>query len=187
MDVKRIFRAFENFGQDGITSQSLEGDLTAKITASLHLSENGAVSPASLVSNIDFSLKNGALIDYEPVKKMQRSIFKKRDFSNIRFAELKDRLEVKNREIKINRMEIQSSVLTMFVEGVYSQRGNTDLSIQVPFNNFKKRDSTYNPENFGVDKKGGRSIYIRGRPGEDGDVQFVLDLFNRYNKEKNNK
>ena len=184
VDVSRLFKAFDNFGQDGITDQNLEGMLTAKINASLQLNENGKVNPSSLVSTVDFSLKNGALNNYEPVKKLQRFIFKKRDFDNIRFAELKNRLDIKDREIKINRMEIQSSVLSMFVEGLYSQKGNTDISIQVPLNNLKKRDSTYNPENIGIDKKGGKSVFIRGRPGEDGTIKFKLDLFNKFNKDK---
>lgn len=184
VDVSRLFRAFENFGQDGITDQNLEGKMTAKINASLQLTETGKVIPSSLVSTVDFSLKDGALNNYEPVKKIQNFIFKKRDFDNIRFAELKDRLDIKDREIKINRMEIQSSVLSMFVEGVYSLKGNTDISIQVPLNNLKKRDSTYNPENAGIDKKGGKSVFIRGRPGEDGTVKFKLDLLNKFNKNK---
>ena len=63
-------------------------------------------------------------------------------------------------------------------------KGNTDLSIQVPLSNLKKRDEDYNPENIGTDKKGGKSIFIRGRPGSDGNVNFKLDLFNKYKKEK---
>ncbi|MEO8771652.1 MAG: AsmA-like C-terminal region-containing protein [Ferruginibacter sp.] len=184
VDVSKLFKAFDNFGQDGIKDQNLEGMLTAKINASLLLNENGKVNPSSLVSTVDFSLKNGALNNYEPVKKLQRVIFKKRDFDNIRFAELKDRLDIKNGEITINRMEIQSSVLSMFVEGLYSQKGNTDISIQVPLNNLKKRDSTYNPENLGTDKKGGKSVFLRGRPGEDGTIKFKIDLFNKFNKGK---
>ena len=184
VDVQKLFRAFNNFGQEGITAESLEGKLTADVVGKMRLSQDGAVIPSSVVSTINFSLKEGALINYEPVKKMQRSIFKNRDFGNIRFAELKDKLEVKDREIKINRMEIQSSVLTMFVEGIYSQKGNSDLSIQVPISNLKKRDSTYVPTNLGTDKKGGRSIFIRGRPDTDGTIKFSLDLLNKYQKSK---
>jgi len=81
-------------------------------------------------------------------------------------------------------MEIQSTVLSFFVEGIYSMKGNTDISIQVPFNNLKKRGPDYNPENIGTDKKPKKSIYIRGRPGSDGNINFKLDLFNRYKKDK---
>ena len=184
VDVSKLFDAFNNFGQDGITSESLEGKLSAKVNVSLDVDDNGKVIPSSVESIVDFSLKNGALINYEPVKKLQNFLFKNRDFDNIRFAELKDKLEIKNQEIRINRMEIQSSVMSMFVEGIYSNKGSTDMSIQVPFNNIKKRGADFNPENIGADKKGGHGIFIRGRPGPDGNIKFKLDLFNKFKKEK---
>lgn len=184
VDVKKVFAGFNNFGQDGLTAQSLEGKLTANIAASMNINNEGSVIPSSIVSQVDFSLKDGALNNYEPIKKMQKFIFKKRDFDNIRFAELKDRLEISNQEVKINRMEIQSTVVSLFVEGIYSKKGNTDLSIQIPLSNLKKRDDDYNPENIGVDKKGGRSIFLRGKPGADGNIKFTLDLFKKYDKDK---
>ncbi|MEO6583211.1 MAG: AsmA-like C-terminal region-containing protein, partial [Ferruginibacter sp.] len=184
VDVSRMLQAFDNFGQDAITSQNLEGKFTTKVNASMLIDGNGKVVPNSIASVINFSLKNGALNNYEPVKKIQRFVFKNRDFENIRFAELKNTMVVKNQEITINRMEIQSSVLSMYVEGLYSRRGNTDMSIQVPLSNLKKRSEDFNPENLGSQKKGGGSIYIRGRPGPDGNIKFKLDLFNKFNKEK---
>lgn len=184
VDVKRIFAAFENFGQDGIKGENLEGNLTAKVNTSVTINDAAGVLPSSAVGSVDFSLKNGALNNYEPIKKIQNFIFKKRDFDNIRFAELKDKLEIKGDEIKINRMEIQSSVLSLFVEGIYSKKGNTDISIQVPLSNLNKRAEDYNPENLGAAKSGGKSIFLRGRPGPDGKIGFKLDLFNKFGKEK---
>lgn len=184
VNVKEVFTAFDNFGQDGVTDKSLEGKLTAKADASMSIDDAGTIVPSSIVSTVDFSLKDGALINYEPIKKIQRFIFKNRDFDNIRFAELKNRLEIANQEVKINRMEIQSTVLSMFVEGLFSNKGNTDMSIQVPLNNLKKRADDYNPENIGTDKKAGNSIFIRGRPGDDGTIKFKIDLFNKYEKAK---
>lgn len=189
VDVSRMLRAFDNFGQDAISAENLEGKFSTKVKASLTLDSKGKVLPASIASVVDFSLKNGALNNYEPIKKVQQFVFKNRDFENIRFAELKNRIEVKGGEMKINRMEIQSSVLTMYVEGLYSKKGGTDVSIQVPLSNLKKRSADFNPLNLGADKKGGGSIHIRGRPGPDGNVKFKLDLFNKFDKEKekNNK
>ena len=184
VNVSKVFADFDNFGQDGLTAQSLEGRLTANIEASMNMANDGHVIPASVVSRVDFSLQDGALNNYEPIKKLQKFIFKNRNFDNIRFAELKDRLEISNQEVKINRMEIQSTVMSIFVEGVYSKKGSTDLSIQVPLSNLKKRDDDYNPENIGVNKKGGGSIFIRGRPGDDGNIKFKLDLFKKYQKDK---
>ena len=150
----------------------MEGKLTATVNAVLTLDDEGKAYPNSVASTIDFSLKNGALNNFEPVKKLQSVIFKNRNFDNIRFAELKDRLEIANQEIKINRMEIESNVLSMYVEGIYSMKGNTDMSIQIPLSNLKKRNADYIPENKGTDKKGGTSIFLRGQPGADGTIQF---------------
>jgi hypothetical protein len=184
VNVSKVFADFNNFGQDGLTAQSIEGKLSANINASMELDTEGHVIPSTVVSQVDFYLADGALNNYEPIKKLQKFIFKKRNFDNIRFAPLKSRLDISNQEIKINRMEIQSTVMSLFVEGIYNQKGTTDLSIQVPLSNLKKRDEDYNPENIGVHKKVGGSIFLRGKPGEDGNIKFKLDLFNKYDKEK---
>ena len=184
VNVQKVLFAFNNFNQDAITDKNLEGILTANANVNIDINDNGQVLPASSMGVVDFSLKKGALNNFEPIKKIQNIIFKKRDFDNVQFAELKNKLEINKGEIKINRMEVQSSVISFFVEGLYSPRGNTDISIQVPFSNLKKRADDYKPENMGVDKNGGRAIFLRGKPGSDGNIQFKLDLFKRFQKEK---
>ena len=185
VDVSSVLTAFDNFGQDGLTAKNIDGKLTAKLKSNLLLTDAGKVLPETINSDVSFSLKNGSLKDFEPIKKIQDFVFKKRDFDNIRFAELKNNLTIRNRDITINRMEIQSSVLSLFVEGIYSMKGNTDISIQVPLKNLKKRKEDYKPENIGVDAKTGASIFLRGRPGNDGNIKFSLDLFKKFYKEKN--
>jgi hypothetical protein len=180
VDIKKIMYSFGNFGQTGIESNNLTGKLTADATLAMQLNRQ-LVQPENMTGGVNFSLKNGSLINYEPMQKMQ-SFFKHRDFSNIRFAELKDRLDFNNKEIVINRMEIQSTVLTLFVEGVYSLKGNTDISIQFPLSNIKRRDSTYIPQNVGNDAKAGMSIYLRGKPGSDGKIQFKPDVLAKFRK-----
>ena len=41
VDVSKVLTAFNNFGQDGITAESLQGNLTAKIDASLDVNDEG--------------------------------------------------------------------------------------------------------------------------------------------------
>ena len=74
VDVTKVFTAFNNFGQDGITAESLQGKLTANIDASLDLTSEGKADPASIESIVDFSLKDGVLNNYEPVKKLQKKV-----------------------------------------------------------------------------------------------------------------
>ncbi len=187
-DVSKIMYAFNDFGQDGVSFKNLEGVLSSNVDITMDIDRNLSASPSNMNGNIYFTLKNGALIDYEPIKKLQTFLFKNRDFENIRFAELKDHFEVKGKDIIMNRMEIQSTVLTLFVKGIFSMEpGKTDVSIQVPLSNLKKRDADYIPKNKGADEKAGASVYVRGRPGDDGNIKFKLDLFKKFRKDDSKK
>jgi hypothetical protein len=182
VEINKVLYAFNNFGQDALMSDNIRGRLSSNVVVSMLIHRQLSSSPTELEGLVDFSLKNGELIDFQPLKKLQVFLFKNRDFENIKFAELKNRFEIKDREIKINRMEIQSTALSLFVQGVYSLKGNTDISIQVPLSNLKKRGDEYKPENIGADAKAGPSVFVRGTPGEDGNIKFKLDVFNKIRK-----
>lgn len=181
VDINKVMYAFNNFGQNGIESENLRGKISSQADIKMDIDRN-LETPSNINGYVDFSLKKGALLHYEPLQKLQNVVFKKRNFDEIYFAELKDRFDIQNRDIKINRMEIQSTALTLFIEGVYSLQGNTDISVQVPLSNLKKRDADYKLENKGADSKAGASIYVRGQPGADGNIQFKLDLFKKFRK-----
>ena len=178
VDIEKVFTAFNNFGQDGIMDKNLRGNLTTKINLVASITDKAEILQNSLKGVIQISVKNGRLIAFEPVQKISERAFKNRDFSDIRFAELKDKLEVDGSQIKINRMEIQSTVLTMFVEGIYDVKKGTDLSIQVPLSNLKKRDEDEELINKGVESKTGVSLRLRAKTGEDGKAKISWDPFN---------
>ncbi len=106
-------------------------------------------------------------------------IFKNRNLDDIQFAELKDSFELKGDEIYIHKMEIESSALTAFVEGIYSFGDNTNISIQVPLSNLKKRGDDYEVKNRGARRKAGASVYLRGKSDGNGGVKIGLDLFKK--------
>ena len=133
-----------------------------------------------MLGNLQFSLKKGALVGFKPLEDIQKIIFKNRDLSNIEFAELKNNLQLKGDDVYIPRMEIESSAFTLFMEGIYSFGNNTDISIQVPLSNLKKRDDGYVVKNRGTDRKVGASVYLRAKGQEDGSVKIGLDLFKKF-------
>lgn len=179
VDVTKVFTAFNNFGQDGITDENLRGRLTATINGTGIITNNAEIVPQSIKGIVDFSLKNGELINFEPVQNISKTAFKNRDFSDVRFAELKERLDINGSQIKVNRMEIQSSVLTMFVEGIYDIKKGTDLSIQIPLSNLKKKDADAELVNKGVASKTGVSLRLRAKTGKNGKAAISWDPFKK--------
>lgn len=185
VDVRRAFYAFDNFGQHGITSANLRGRLSAHASLRLTLDGRGDIVANTMNGLVYFSLKDGELVKFEPLENIKNFIFRDKDLSHVQFAELTDSLIIKDSEIRIRRMEIHSSIMTLYVEGLYSLRGNTDISIQIPLHNFVSAEEK-NPRNKGAHAKMGASIHLRARPDLKGNVKISLDLFKKYRKAHKN-
>ncbi len=180
INISKLFNSFNNFGLDDISSKNIKGVLNTTIHLTGIMDNNATLVPSSMNGTIDLSLKKGELIDFEPLQKMSVFLLKKRDFSNLEFAELKNRFQLQGQSILINSMEVQSTALSMYVEGLYDMKGDsTDLVIQVPLSNLKKRKPDYVPENKGLDAKRGVSLYVRAKSGKGDDIDFSFGLFKK--------
>jgi hypothetical protein len=181
INVSKIFEAFNNFGLKSPTDKNIAGTLTADVTMDGGVTTNAQLIPGELKGFVKFNLQNGQLINFEPVQKISQTVFKSRNFSDIQFADLHDLLEINGRSITVNRMEIRSSVLTMFVEGIYNMKTGPDLSIQVPLSNMKaNKDSVLS--NKGIFSKTGPSARLRAKWGDDGKIKISWDPFNKSGK-----
>jgi AsmA-like C-terminal region len=179
VDINKVFTAFNNFGQQAILDKNLKGKLDADIRLSGLITDKAAAISNSLKGFIDFSISNGELIAFEPVEKISEFAFKNRDFSDIHFAVLKDKLDLNGSEIKVNRMEIHSTVLTMFVEGTYVIGKGTDMSLQIPLSNIKDPKPETGLKNKGVSSKTGISVHLRAKTGPDGKLIISWDPFKK--------
>ncbi len=184
IDVKKLFYGFNNFGQTSITSANLNGIMDSKASLHATMDEKGKLVPSTINGQLYFSLKNAALINHEPLQHIQKYVFKNRDLKHLEFAELEDTFDIKNGDIYIHRMPIQSSAITMYIEGIYSFADRTDISIQVPLStlvdkpgdDFKKIDQKKSD-------RPGPSIYIRAKDNN-GQMKFGIDVFRKLHDKK---
>lgn len=185
LDIGKAFYAFNNFGLSSLNSKNLEGKLSSNINLSAALLDKAELVPSSLKGSISLSLKDGALNNFEPLEKMSVFLLKNRDFSHVNFSEIKNTFDFDGRMVNINRMEIQSTVLSLFMEGLYDMAGkSTDLVIQVPLSNLKKHKADYIPENKGVNSKTGASIFVNAKGNDKGDIDFSYSLFKKKKDKK---
>ncbi len=183
-DMKILLKSFDNFSQKSITSDNLSGKVSTKVRLKGTVDEQFKLKLATLSGNIDLNINKGNLKNFEPLENMSNFLFKNRDFSNVDFAEIKTSMDIRGPSVTIHRMEIQSSVIFLFVEGVYSMAGETDMSIQVPLKNMKKRKNDVKPENVGIDAKVGPSIFLRVHNNKDGKMVFSYDPLKKLKKKK---
>jgi len=184
INVSSLFYIFNNFGLTSLTDKNIIGNLTANINMQGSLTPNAQLITDGFKSSIQFNLKNGQLLNFPPFEQIHKKILKKRNLSDVRFADLYDSIEIRGENITINRMEIRSSVLTMFVNGIYNIKTGPDMSIQVPLSNLKaNKDSVI--VNKGTQRSPGISVRLRLRRGSDGKLDVSWDPFDKANKEMN--
>ncbi len=181
-DITKFFSSFDNFAQKTIQSDNLSGKVFTKVNLTAKIDDKFNILMPSLEGEVDFKLREGELKDFEPLQKMSNFLLKKRDFTDVQFAEIKGIFHISGQYLDISRVEVESSVLSLFVEGRYSLGDSTDLSIQVPLSNLKKRDKYYKPQNVGVDAKVGPSVFLRAHQNQEGKMVIVYNIFKRFKK-----
>jgi len=177
--IKELFQSFDNFHQKSITDKNLEGTMTFDTRFRLKLNDDFNVLLPTLAGDVNMVVRNGRLINVEAIHNMSNFLFRRRDFDDVRFAQINGKCKVTHRYLQISRMEIQSSVLSLFLEGKYSLDNDTDLSIQVPLSNLKKRNKDFVPKNVGVDAKVGPSVFLTAKGTSDGKTDIAYEGLRR--------
>jgi hypothetical protein len=174
MDIPALFTAFNNFGQDAVTNKNLKGRLSAVIHYNTSVTDKAELVTQDSDGSIEFLLEGGELNNFEPLKEVANKAFKKQDFSQIRFADLRNRLDLKGTTFVINSMDIRSTALNFTVEGVYDYKKGTDMFIKLPFRNLLKSQS-----NTDISANGraahGPSLRLRAKTGDDGKLNISWD------------
>ena len=174
VNVKKLFHSFGNFGQTAILEENIEGVISAKINATGGIKYTGDIVPNSLNGKVQFTLKEGRLINFEPLGTIGKIIFFNRDLSNIKVETLSNTLDVANSNIVINPMLIQTNVINIFTEGVYGIPTGTDILIQVPLRNPRKDLNKNNEKMTEKDLKKGVVINLRATDENTGKVKIKL-------------
>ena len=205
--INDFLDAFENFGQTTISSKNIKGRFFAKAKISGNIKDNGDLVSRSLHGSLNFNLKDGALVNFEPLLNVGKFIFRKRRLEYITFSDLENTLDVKGDKIYIHPMLIESSALNAKVEGVYAIGPGTDILVDVPLRNPKKDELVWDDSLKAERQMKGLVLHLRAVDGEDGKVKIKwnrkekqerqeqrqaekaekkkLRLFKRKNKESN--
>lgn len=181
VDIRKLFYAFENFGQSGISYQNLKGNFFSDINVSGSLKDNGDVVPGSIYGTVAFELRNAALLNFEPMEKIGDFAFPRRNFSNITITHLKNTLDIKGDKIVIRPMLIRSSVLNVFVEGTYGISSGTDIALRVPLRNPEKDKDLSTAEK---NERTARGLVLNLRAVEDENGKVKIKLGKGGNGEK---
>ena len=159
INVRQLFYEFENFGQTTMRHKHLRGKTTADVY--LRSEWDTYLNPIAenLYAFLDMKINDGELIEFEPMLLMSDYISVD-ELKRIRFSNLENQIEVKNRSVEIPFMEIHSSAMDIAGSGTHFFDNTLDYEIEFSLNeiigkrwrkNNKKQSSEFGKiENDGV-------------------------------------
>jgi hypothetical protein len=161
VDVTELFRQFENFGQTAIVSDNLKGRLHVEASFNTKLDDRMNIAPETMFADVRLRLRNGHLLNFEPVQNLTSFLFKNRDFNDVAFSELNEAFLLRGPLLEISELEIASSLLNLYVvNGVYNFSGPSLINLLVPWNNLRKRDAGIIPSNTGVSAESAKGVKL---------------------------
>lgn len=174
VDIRQFFEAFDNFGVEAMKAGNLRGNLSSKASLSGSITDAGAMVPKSIYGNVNFKINKGALVDFDPVRKIGKFAFPFRDMNNIVFTNLTGNFDVKGDKVTIAPMQINSSVLNMDVAGVYAFNKGTNIYIDVPLRDPKRDKDITDDEELAKRRNKGIVVHLIAADGDDGKVGIKL-------------
>ncbi len=172
--INPFFKAFNNFGMESLTAENLSGALSSSVKLTGVVSDKGILVPSSMNGKVDFNLDKGRLLHFSTLKSIGKFAFPFRNLDTISFYRLKGQFDIAGEKVNVRPMQINSSLLNMDVEGVYSFGKGTKLYIAVPLRNPEKDKNITDKEELARRRNRGIVIHLIAQDGKDGKVSIGL-------------
>ncbi len=189
VDVKKSFISFNNFGQNFLKAENIAGSLSGTIT--LLLPADSLLNPLmkSLVAEGKYSLSDGALINFDPVKALSKFISLS-ELENIKFDRLDNDFFIRNNYFYIPVMQIRSSAVDLAVNGKHSFDNAYEYHVEMLLSEIlsrkarKNRKASSEFEEIEDDGLGRTRVFLK-LVGKGEDVEVSYDMKAAGSKIKN--
>lgn len=181
IDIQQSFMLFDNFGQSYLTQNNIKGNATVLADFQTTLASDLSVLPNSIKSDLQVNIENGELNDVESFQyliayikgnKWIAPLVKEDEFAeklrHIKFSTLQNSIHIENSIITFPLMDIESSAMSITMEGTHSFDNVLDYRI-----GFDLKEMLLKASSTAGDKSG-RQIYLYMR-GPIDNLEFGLD------------
>lgn len=127
VNIKKLFKTFDNFGQQTLLSENISGLVDANVRYYSEWSSTFDFSSKSLKVESDISIKNGVLSNFQPLESLSKYI-ELEELKNVRFKKLNNTILIEDETVYIPRFNVSSSALNLSLEG--SHRFNQQINYQ---------------------------------------------------------
>ncbi len=180
VDIHKLFYQMGNFGQESIVADNIFGTVTSDFQFSAQWSPTLEVDWSTLETTANLKVENGALVEYEPMLALSRFLRVEGDLNHVTFSTLENQIRIKNRNIIIPDMEINSSALNLKLSGEHSFENEINYRMQILLSEIlarKARDRRNPQEQYGdiIDDGLGRTTLFLLVTGTTDNPDFSYD------------
>lgn len=130
IDINKAFTAFNNFGQDFIVSDNLQGKLTGTVTLLAPLDGNYRIFRKALVAEAHLVINQGKLVSFAPAESLS-SYLDLDELKNISFSRMENDLFINTGTVSIPKMLINSSAVNFTVYGTHGFEGDYTYHVRL--------------------------------------------------------
>ena len=157
--IEQLLSTFENFGYKKLDKPTeIHGIINLNADFSGEIDDNEGVNYDSLKADVKFDIEQLNVNDFQPIVDAGNKVFRKQRFEEIKFANIKSNLLLKDNIITIPSTNVQSTAFDFFIEGKLDNTSHTDLWISIPLSNLKRRDLTEAPNRKNFLESGKKNI-----------------------------
>jgi len=165
INMNKLFYSFNNFGQSFISNQNLEGNLTGDIFFSSEFSDKIEVYRKTVSSESDIIITNGELNNFEPLTGLSKFVDID-ELEKVKFSTLKNTITIKNEQVNIPQMDIESSALNITASGVHQFNGEYEYHVNLLLSDLlsgkmkKRKKKEKENENIEEDSQGRMRLFL---------------------------
>ena len=138
VDIRKLFKSFNNFGQQSLMAENISGNATAFVRYSSIWTKKLSVVPQSIEAEIDLNIQNGVLENYQPLEALSRFIALE-ELNRVKFKELKNQILIKNETVFIPNFDVFSSALDVTIAGTHTFDNTIDYHFTLFLNQLLNR------------------------------------------------
>jgi hypothetical protein len=161
INIQSLFKSCNNFGQQEITHQHLKGTLNGTVDVVSVWSNNLDCDLNKLYALGKLKIAKGELNGYKPIEVLAKYA-DINELRNLKFADLSNTIEIRNRTIYIPAFEVRNSALNLTMSGTHTFDNYIDYRIKLKLSEVlrKNRKPSTNEFNEEETSDGGVNIYL---------------------------
>lgn len=140
VDIRQLLRGMDQFGQQILRPDHIEGKLDLDAAVTFHLNQNFDPQMETTKGKVSFQLRKARLLKFQPLMDVSNFILPKESLEEVDLATVGTTLHLYGRKMSMEELEIPTSLATFYLQGEYDFGDNLDMDILIPIHTISRKN-----------------------------------------------